>query len=371
MPAELHEGLQRRLRAAEEALGDPFRGITTDGTIVPDLFPLRDTGVSNGRIATAAFQFLENMEDPEAYDAAMFDVDSEEWRRWCNIHPFLMRHGLLLDRLDAEDRNNALAVVRASLSDRGFEAARNVMRLNETIREMTGNDDEYGEWLYWLSIFGDPDPDGAWGWQLDGHHLNINCMLVGSQLVFSPAFLGSEPVHATSGRYAGTRVFAGEESQGLALMQSLDAEQQRQALLGDELPSEVFTTAFRDNFELRYEGINFDALTGAQQALLLGLIEVYVGRIRPEHAALKMEEVRAHLDETHFAWIGGKDDEAVFYYRVHSPVLLIEFDHQRGVALDNDEPSRRHVHTIVRTPNGNDYGRDLLRQHWERGHRHQ
>ncbi len=51
---------------------------------------------------------------------------------------------------------------------------------------------------------------------------------------------------------------------------------------------------------------------------------------------------------------------------MHSPVILIEFDHQPGVALDNDTPSRNHIHTVVRTPNGNDYGKDLLRQHYER-----
>jgi Protein of unknown function (DUF3500) len=45
---------------------------------------------------------------------------------------------------------------------------------------------------------------------------------------------------------------------------------------------------------------------------------------------------------------------------------LIEFDHQRGVALDRRGPSRNHIHTVVRTPNGNDYGRDLLRQHYLR-----
>jgi hypothetical protein len=55
----------------------------------------------------------------------------------------------------------------------------------------------------------------------------------------------------------------------------------------------------------------------------------------------------------------------VFYYRIHSPVILIEFDHQRGVALRSDKPSRNHIHTVVRTPNGNDYGKDLLRLHHE------
>ena len=76
-----------------------------------------------------------------------------------------------------------------------------------------------------------------------------------------------------------------------------------------------------------------------------------------------MEEVARHLGDTHFAWMGGFDEESVFYYRLHSPVILIEFDHQRGIAFDNEQPSRNHIHTVVRTPNGNDYGKDLLRQH--------
>jgi hypothetical protein len=62
------------------------------------------------------------------------------------------------------------------------------------------------------------------------------------------------------------------------------------------------------------------------------------------------------------------DDDSVFYYRIHSPVVLIEFDHLRGIALDNNFPSRAHIHTVVRTPNGNDYGRDLLRQHYAHFH---
>jgi hypothetical protein len=53
------------------------------------------------------------------------------------------------------------------------------------------------------------------------------------------------------------------------------------------------------------------------------------------------------------------------YYRIHSPVVRIEFDQPRAVSLPGDPkiPLRTHVHTVVRTPNGNDYGADLLRQH--------
>jgi len=182
----------------------------------------------------------------------------------------------------------------------------------------------------------------------------------------TPAFMGSEPCLAEEGKHIGTRVFQAEEEEGLALIRALDADQRATAIVAPRVPREVFTTAFRDNFELRYEGIRYAALSTAQQERLLALVEIYVGRMRPGHAAVKMAEVRRHLADTYFAWMGGYDDESVFYYRVHSPVLLLEFDHLPGIALANDEPSRHHIHTVVRTPNGNDYGKDLLRQHRER-----
>ena len=57
-----------------------------------------------------------------------------------------------------------------------------------------------------------------------------------------------------------------------------------------------------------------------------------------------------------------------FYYRIQSPVIMIEFDEHAGVFLSNEEPERFHIHTIVRTPNGNDYGMDLLRMHYAKAH---
>jgi hypothetical protein len=83
-----------------------------------------------------------------------------------------------------------------------------------------------------------------------------------------------------------------------------------------------------------------------------------------------MDEVSAHLRDTYFAWIGDETPDGVYYYRVHSPVILIEFDHQVPIALPGPKaPNRQHIHTVVRTPNGNDYGKDLLRQHYDR-HKH-
>jgi hypothetical protein len=84
-----------------------------------------------------------------------------------------------------------------------------------------------------------------------------------------------------------------------------------------------------------------------------------------------MAEVEQHLDETYFAWIGEFGPESTFYYRVHSPVILIEFDHQRPIFLRHlpRRPTRQHIHSVTRTPNGNDYGKNLLRQHYEQSHK--
>ncbi len=360
----LPEGPRRRLAEAEGLIAEKFKGITSDGKVVPGLFRLQKTGVETNSIRNAAEAFLASL-DPEARTKALFDIDSDAWRQWCNIHPFLLRHGVMLDEMSLEQRERALTILQASFSPQGFETARNVMKLNDTVREMTGKDEEYGEWLYWLSIIGTPSSSEPWGWQIDGHHLIVNCFLLGDQLVTTPSFLGSEPCVAEEGIHKGTGVFREEEGKGLALMQSLSTEQRKKALLSDDLPGEVFTTAFRDNLELRYEGVRYGDLSSTEQNLLLNLMEIYINRIRPGHAAVKLEEVRAHLSDTYFAWMGGFAEDSVFYYRIHSPVVLIEFDHQSGIVLDNDKPSRHHIHTIVRTPNGNDYGKDLLRQHRE------
>jgi hypothetical protein len=266
--------------------------------------------------------------------------------------------------MDGPQRMRALDIVRESLSAAGFATARDVMRLNHHICEITERPGEFGEWFYWMSIMGTPSATGPWGWQIDGHHLIVNCFVLGDQMVLTPNFMGSEPVFARFGKYAGTRVFAAEEAKGYALMDSLGPELRQKATIGLNLPFDAFGTAYNDNIVLPYQGVRWDELSATQRDGLLDLVGVYVGRIRPGHAEIKLDEVKRHLAQTYFSWIGACDPTSPFYYRVQSPVILIEFDHQPGIALDNDEPTRNHIHTLVRTPNGNDYGRDLLRQHY-------
>jgi len=351
-------------RSAADALAEPFVGVTTNGDVEAGLFDISATGVSTAPVVSAARTFLDSL-GAEQREATAFETDSIEWRDWHNVHRY-QRKGVARWQMSAEREVAALDLLRTSLSARGFANARDIMRLNQTVRELTERWDEYGEGLYHFTVMGTPSEIEPWGWQLDGHHLVINYFVLGDQVVMTPTFMGSEPVAADAGKYAGTRVFEHEQAKGLALAQALTAEQRTQAVLSDVVPRGIYTAAFRDNFEMRYEGIRATDLDGAQTAMLLDLISEYVGNMDDGHAAIKMMEVREHLEHTYFAWMGTTRDDAVFYYRIHSPVILIEFDHQGGIALDTEGATRNHIHTVVRTPNGNDYGKDLLRQHYGR-----
>jgi hypothetical protein len=361
----------------EAAADEPFAGVRTSDGVIPDLFPLRPAGHSFDD-ALAARAALLGALSPAERAAAEFPIDSRNWRRWCNIHRYLMRHGVLLEELGPDPRERVFDLLRCALSDAGFGAARDVMRLNQTIQEISGRLDEdglpeCGEWMYWISLMGQPSQtapatggpseSAPWGWQLDGHHLNVNCVMVGADAVVTPFFLGSEPVVAEIGSYKGVRVLEAEEQVALGLIGSLDARQRARAVLSEAMPPGLFTGAFSDNVVLDYEGIAFGDLTTPQQGRLLELIGVYVGRLADDLAAAKMAEVREHLRTTHLCWMGGTTAESVFYYRVQSPVILLEFDHEPGIVLEGAEPMKSHIHTMMRTPNGNDYGADYLRQH--------
>ncbi|WP_169816195.1 DUF3500 domain-containing protein [Nocardia miyunensis] len=358
---ELLAKVEWRKRAAAE----PFRGVGTSDGLVSGLFPQRSTGVDVSGIRRSAENYLAAL-TPRQLAEARFAMGDVSWRHWSNGARYFLRHGLCLEDLDETTRDLVMEILRRSLSAAGYTQVIDLMRLNLTIGELRDEVDLLNEWMYWFSIYGEPETGGPWGWQLDGHHVNVNCAFVGDQMVLTPSFLGAEPVLAEAGKYAGIRAFGREEAVGRNLFSSLTEQQRKAATIADELPPELFVGAFRDNFELNYSGIALGDLTLEQNAIARDLLGLYVNRANDGHAAVRMDEVLAKESETHFAWAG--DANGVFYYRLHSPVILIEFEHQAGVMFDNDVPTRRHIHTIVRTPNGNDYGVDLLRQHHERHH---
>ncbi|MGO4580824.1 DUF3500 domain-containing protein [Cupriavidus sp. 2TAF22] len=360
---------QQKMRdLALAGLAEPFRGISCAASLVEGPSPRTATGASLAPLVDAAHTFLASL-DARQRQAACLAIDDDAGRQWSNIHAWLIpRNGICLADLDHSQREAALALLRETMSETGYQTARDVMRLNEHALEITGKPEEYSEWYYWISMFGTPSPNAPWGWQIDGHHLNVNCFVLGHQLVMTPTFMGSEPVLARFGKYKGLRVFAAEEEHGHALMGALSAEARQQATIGTDLPREVFAGPFNDNRHIEPGGIRYADLPQEGRERLEALLATYVGHIRPGHSALRWDEAKRHLADTHFAWIGPFDESSPFYYRILNPAILVEFDHQPGIVFDNDMPSRDHIHTLIRTPNGRDYGKDLLRQHYLQWH---
>jgi hypothetical protein len=369
----------------EKMFAEPFRGITTDGHVVPHLFVRRPEGAPTQAMIEAVGALLARL-TPAQKAASCFAVGSQQWRHWQNTELYVENYGLRLDEVGTELREAVMAVLRASLSTHGYELSRDVMRLNRFLGDLVGGPEVLGEWAYIFCLFGEPSMSEPWGWQLFGHHLSLNCFVLGEQMVLTPAFWGAEPSFADHGPFAGTQIFQDEERAGLTLMRSLSARQQQRAIvahsmMGGDLPAgrRHFADnlhlggAFQDNRIVPYEGLIGSDLTTLQRRDLLDLVQKYLGVLPSGPRAARLAEVERHLGETHFCWIGGFSETSPFYYRVQSPVIFIEFDHHAGVFLTNAEPAKFHVHTIVRTPNGNDYGIDLLRQHYQHAphHRHE
>ena len=357
----------RSLEADKKGLAEPFKGVTTNGEVAPGLFGIRSTGVSTEPTRKAAEAFLAAL-TPEQRAKTVYEVDDPEWRKWMNQH-FYVRQGVSFKEMTEAQRELAVGLLKASLSAKGLQLTRDIMRLNHTLGELNNNNFvEYGEFLYHVTVMGKPSKAEPWGWQLEGHHLTVNYFVLGDQVVMTPLFVGSEPVIAKEGKYKGTMILQDEQKLGLAMMSLLNDSQKAKAVLkADKTGNNNLSEAWKDNVVIDYAGLPVSEMNDAQKKQLLQIIDAYISNMNPGHAKVKMDEVRQHLGKTWFAWIGGTGPDSVFYYRVHSPVLLIEFDHQSPAGLRNilpNKPNREHVHAVVRTPNGNDYGKDLLRQHY-------
>ena len=368
-PAETAERFRRISEEYERTgLAEPFKGITTNGQILSGLFQISPTGVSTEPVRHAAEKFIASLTNVQLA-RTMFPVDDLKWRKWMN-QSFYVRQGISFAEMTETQRDAALGLLGASLSARGFELTRNIMRLNETLAELTKDHDFLGEGLYFLTIMGQPSASEPWGWQLDGHHAIINYFVLGDQVVMTPHFLGSEPCRAEGGKYRGLTVFQQEQNDGLKMIGALPDAQRRKAVLNfSKTGNNNLSEAFKDNIVLDYAGLRAGDLDTPARRKLADLVHLYVSNMDDGHARVKMDEVARHMDDTWFAWIGGTEPDSVFYYRVHSPVVLIEFDHQRPANLarlapDPSKPTQQHIHCVVRTPNGNDYGKDLLRQHY-------
>ncbi|MGY4711556.1 DUF3500 domain-containing protein [Mycolicibacterium sp. CBM1] len=371
--------------AAEPVVGDAirgwlgqfestrFEGITADGHRITGLFDddLGECVPNTAAIAAARDVLAEATEDQRRL--LTHPMSSRVWRAWMNPEFYLNRYGLRLEDVGVRIRELLLAVVEASLSPAGFAKVRDVMRTNAFLGDLVGLPKIMNEGSYNINFFGEPSLLEPWGWNLYGHHLALNCLFLGDKQVLTPAFFGAEPNCIDTGAWAGTELFVEQEAAALEFIRALPPDQaQRATLIADRRKPEVapqrwhpgdqlhLAGAFQDNRVIGYEGLPVTLCAPAHRQQLVALVELFINYQPAGPRAARLAAVRSHLDQTWFCWMGGTGDDDPFYFRIQSPVILIELDHHSGVFLANQEAERFHTHTIVRTPNGNDYGAALV-----------
>ncbi|MGW1319753.1 DUF3500 domain-containing protein [Streptomyces sp. NPDC002426] len=359
----------------------PFKGITTDGPVLEGRYALADEGFDVAAAVTAAKGVVAALSEGELA-RVRHPLDAAEWRDWYNPEWPMNAHGVRLDEVAPEVRDAVAGLMRACFSDDGYIKTRQVRSANLYLGELYDLRNIMNEWSYHFLMFGEPGETEPWGWNLYGHHLALNCLVIGSQIVVSPTFMGAEPTTVDRGDGESFELFRREALTGIELMRSLPAEQRRLATAYRQMKDPAMPEgrwhfadertlggAYQDNRVIPYEGVRARDLTSGQQEQLLRVVESFVDFLPERPLRARMRQIEEALDDTWWSWIGPDDGVQPFYYRVQSPVVMIEFDNHQGVWLTNTEPARFHVHTVVRTPNGNDYGKDLLRQHYAAKHR--
>lgn len=340
----------------------------------PDLYSLEDQGIPIETIVAATEAALSEM-TPAQRQQTTYHIDSPEWRTWSNPEFLLSNKGVRLDEVTPTLRTSILAILHAALSPEGYDKAVSAMRINGFLGELVDAPAVMNEFSYNFVLFGErPSTTAPWGFSFYGHHLCLNAFFYRRQMVLSPWFTGAEPNLVDAGPHAGTRILHREEARGLQLMQGLAPGLQARARVYEHMKDPAMPRgrwnhddqrhlcgAYRDNRVVPYEGVCVADMTEVDRQAVSDTLEEYLLYLPQQARAMRLDECRRWFGETYFCWIGGFGDDDAFYYRIQSPVVIVEFDHHSGVFLTNSQPAKFHVHTLLRTPNAGDYGVALRR----------
>jgi hypothetical protein len=319
-------------------------------------------------MSTAATAFLGAL-TPEQRQQATFAFDTDERLHWHFIPTEMFpRKGLLIRDMTPAQRTLAHDLMKASLSQRGYMTASQIMDLEnvlnaiEAAQRAAGSSAEAARALernpqkYFFSVFGTPSPKSTWGWRVEGHHVSLHFSVVNGTLVASsPTFFGSNPAEVREGPKKGLRILGAEEDAARALVDALDASQRTTAIIETKAPGDMLTMANVDIKPLSPAGLSAEAMTAPQRDLLMKLIDVYVGYMQADVAAERTAKLKkAGIEKIAFAWAGETERGKKHYYRLQGPTFLVEYD--------NTQNDGNHIHSVWRDFNG-DFGRDLLREH--------
>jgi hypothetical protein len=322
----------------------------------------RQTVAPDSTMLEAARSFLATL-DPAQKSKAVLPFNSEERFHW--FYTPVSRKGIPLKELKASQRESALALLRAGLSQKGYTKAEMIRKLEGVLREIEGSSGPTRDPdLYFFTFFGEPAPNGAWGWRYEGHHCSQNWTILNGQSIgSSPQFFGANPAEVRDGPMKGTRVLSAEEDLARSLVKSFSTEQRVEAVLSANAPGDILTSNERKAAIQEDRGIAYSKLGKDQQGMLLALIEEYLSAQPRAQARQRLDKIRkAGFEPIKFAWMGGLDKGQGHYYRVQGKTFLIEYD--------NTQNGANHIHCVWRDFNG-DWGQDLLAEHYRNSPHHQ
>ncbi len=323
---------------------------------------------SNKEALISAQAFLKTL-DNEKLSKAFLPYETEERRNWFFVP--IERKGLPLMDMNESQRDAALKLIKASVSESAGKTTLSIMQLEVILKQieklpLESNRRHPGK--FYFSIFGTPDAQKLWGWRIEGHHISLNFSSENGKIISgTPLFLGSNPAIVPEGYpEAGKQLIKQEEILGLDLLHSFTEEQLKKVIISDKSPTEILSS--NSAHVLRADslktGISFTEMTKNQQQKLVGLISFYVERYPFGFANEFMQKIeKAGLNKLIFTWMGAKEAKignGGHYYRIQNPVLFIEYD--------NTQNNANHVHTVIRDLT-NDFGEDMLRKHYEQEHK--
>lgn len=313
-------------------------------------------------MADAASDFLSSLDD-EQKALATFELKDPERKNWHFVpKPFEgeeKRGGIALKDMRPDQRHLAYALLSTGLSHDGFTTALQIMSLEQVLWEIE-QDPKRDTSMYYFSIFGTPG-EKNWGWRVEGHHVSMNFTIADGNIISgTPVFFASNPAEVLEGARKGLRVLADEEDVARDLARSLSEEQKKAAVIMDQAPKDILTSAEQKVDPLDGGGLAYSAMEEKQQKSLRSLIGVYLDRLRDDVAADEWKQIEeAGVDKIVFAWAGGYEKNEKHYYRVQGPTFLLEYA--------NTQNGANHVHAVWRDFDG-DFGEDLLRKHYAEFH---
>ena len=316
-------------------------------------------GAAENDLSVAAENFLISLSEEQARQAT-FPFAGDERIDW-HFVPNADRKGLPLKAMSAEQGYLVHILLNESLSQAGYSKTAGIMYLESILRSMeveqgdAGAHENRDPTRYFVAIFGNPQLNENWGWSFEGHHISLNFTVIDGNLVASsPAFLGANPHRVPSGPAKDLRVLSSEEDRARQLMESLSKEQMSKAVIGSEVPSDIFSGASPRVSPDSPQGIKATDLTSNQVELLHQLIDAYIENVADDAALERRTQVDTAGSDIYFAWIGSVKAGEPHYYRIQAPSFLIEYD--------NTQNSANHSHTVWRDYSG-DFGRDLIGEH--------